>query len=325
MSEAHTIKVVPIIRQPHPNADNLELCIIDDSYQVVINKSEWSNVNKAAWIRPDNMVDVSRLEFAFLKKNDSDTFVKVRPIRLRGELSYGFLVPVPDFFNIDDDVTEFFGVKPYEPELNFSAGNSVKAPFGFESLSKYDVENVKKYKRIFDIFEKVVITEKINGENCRVVYVDDKLYVGSRNLWKDEDNENSQFWFAVKSCQGLIDFCKAHHRTVVYGEVYGKMKNFPYDAGGKPKFRCFDILQSNGKFVDAELLKSGCDKWHIPTVPFIGESNFHLLEIENLAEQNSYLGLHMREGVVITPSKERYHPKYGRVKAKCVSLRYLQS
>lgn len=33
----------------------------------------------------------------------------------------------------------------------------------------------------------------------------------------------------------------------------------------------------------------------------------------------------MREGVVITPVRERKHPKYGRVKFKCVSLQYLQS
>lgn len=325
MSEAHTILVVPIIRKPHPNADSLELCIIDDSYQVVINKNDWSNVNKAAWIRPDNLVDVTRPEFSFLKKNGTDTLVKVRPIRLRGELSYGFLAPVPDSFNIGDDVTEYLGVKPYEPELEFTSVCGPSPP-GFSNLAKYDIENVKGRKRVFNIFEKVLLFEKINGENCRVVYTDDKLYVGSRTTWKSEDNENSQFWNAVRECPGLIDFCKEHPRTVVYGEVYGKTKHFPYDASGKPKFRCFDILKENRQFVDAELLVDGCKKWGIPTVPFIGETNFYLPEIEKLAEQQSALDINtIREGIVISPRVERYHPKHGRVKFKCVSIRYLQS
>jgi hypothetical protein len=61
-------------------------------------------------------------------------------------------------------------------------------------------------------------------------------------------------------------------------------------------------------------------------VPTLGEFNFHLPDIEVLAEQQSLLNVsHMREGVVVLPLKERVDPKYGRVKFKCVSLRYLQS
>jgi RNA ligase (TIGR02306 family) len=323
MSEAHTIKVVPMVRKSHPNAEKLEIISIDESYQVVINRDDWIGVEKAAWIRPDNQVDVTRSEFSWLRKGD-ETWVKVRPAKLRGELSYGFLAPVPDSFAVGDDVTEFLNVKPYEPELEFATEES-PCPPGFGSLSKYDIENVKGRKRAFNIFERVILQEKINGENCRVVYADDRLYVGSRNLWKSEDNENSQFWNAVKSIPGLIAFCKEFPRTVVYGEVYGKMKAFPYDANGVPKFRCFDILKEGGHFVDAELLHDGCKQWEIPTVPLIGEINFFLPEIETLAEQTSNLALHMKEGICIVPLKERIHPKYGRVKAKCVSLKYLQS
>lgn len=324
MSEAHVIKVVPLIRKPHTNSDNLEIVSIDDSYQVVINKEQWAGIEKAAWIRPDNIVDLTRPEFAWLKTGD-ELIAKVKPMKIRNELSYGFLARVPDTFNIGDDVTEYLGVKPYEPETSL-LGEAGACPPGFSNLSKYDIENVKGKVRAFEIFEKVILQEKINGENCRVVWTDDRLFVGSRNMWKSESNENSQFWNAVKACPGLIEFCKAHPRVVVYGEVYGRMKNFRYDSDGEPKFACFDIMKEGGAFVDAELLEPGCKKWGIPTVPILGQTNFYLPEIEHLAEQQSSLCVsQMREGIVIVPLKERIHPKYGRVKHKCISLRYLQS
>src|SRR5688572_22449323 len=107
----HTAIVVPLIRKPHDNADSLSIVSIDETYQVVIRTADWEGETKAVYIPPQNIVDTEIPEFAWLKTPGSDRFIVTKPVKLRGQWSYGFLVKCPEWANVGDDLTEHFKLR----------------------------------------------------------------------------------------------------------------------------------------------------------------------------------------------------------------------
>ena len=63
-------------------------------------------------------------------------------------------------------------------------------------------------------------------------------------------------------------------------------------------------------------------KW----VPTVYRGPFDEAKLRQLAEENSLIegADHIREGIIISPVKERVDPELGRVKLKIVSPKYLE-
>lgn len=200
----HSVEVVPVELKPHPNADRLSLVNIFDGYVYCANTEDWKGVTKAAYIPPDSLVDTRRPEFAFFAKdakydensnNVKGPYYRIRAKRIRGIVSYGFMVPVDNYRIIGEDLSEPLGIKHYEPPLNIP-GNKQKNHFltGGEVESgpnlyhvKYDVDNFQRYAlKVFRDGEAVSISEKIHGANGKWVYHNDRFYCGSRTEWKRE-------------------------------------------------------------------------------------------------------------------------------------------
>lgn len=182
----HRTEVVRIQKEKHPNADSLSL-VKPWGYQVVVRTADWDDGQLAAYVVPDSVVDTSRPEFAFLKK---ESRIKVR--KFRGEWSQGLLVPAPAGAKEGDDVSDALGVTRYEPPLPGSAGRASLLTGG-EAASpppgvypKYDLESWHRYKHIFLEGEEVEITEKLHGCSARYLFVNDQMYCGSRGEWKKE-------------------------------------------------------------------------------------------------------------------------------------------
>jgi hypothetical protein len=70
---------------------------------------------------------------------------------------------------VGDDVAEFFGVEHYEPPMRgeCTGGEAEAAPAFLASLSKYDIDSLRRYCGIFCPGEMVLVTEKIHGANSR--------------------------------------------------------------------------------------------------------------------------------------------------------------
>lgn len=192
---------------------------------------------------------------------------------------------------------------------------------------KFDVESFQKYSKWLNEGELVVVTEKLHGSNCRVVMVDDKLWVGSRNQWWEEDDKNL-YWQAIRSAgPDLIDYCRDFPGHTIYGEAYGKNRGFHYDTEpGQTKFRAFAIMSPNGLWADWSLCKSLSEAYKIPWAPYVmsGKWDSTLLDLcKTRIEATSLLGTHVMEGVVIVPQVERKTSDGRRVALKLVSNRYL--
>lgn len=322
---------VPIIRikmAKHPNADNLSIVKIYDSFTVVVNTSCWTEGQLAAYIQPDSIVDTNRPEFAFLAREGKGNLQRVTVKKLRQVYSQGCLVPAPEGSKEGDNVADILGVEHYNPpeDIGGTKGNIESTPKELAYLTKYDIDTFRKYWRIFDDGETVNVSEKLHGTSSRFACIDGEVYVGGRSFWMKDDISNV-YWTAFKNDQSINELIINNPGLILYGEVYGKVqKGFHYDAQlGNVKFRAFDIRRQDNTFLDVQEFHDLCNKYNVPLVPQIGNIPFDKELLEKLAEEPSILGnCPCREGIVIKPMVERTNKWIGRTVAKLVSNKYLE-
>lgn len=329
----HKIEVLKVeeIRK-HENADALEIVPIW-GYQCITRKGQFSVGDLVAYVEPDYMVDVNRPEFCFLdthpENKQPEKLVRIRAKKLRGVWSQGLLIPAPTGTALGDNVMEILGVKRYEPSIarySLKGADAEPGPDLNFQVSKYDLENYKKYHRLFKDDDMVIYSTKIHGSSARYVWYNERMYCGSRTLWRKE-GESSPWWSALRDNPWIEEWCKSNPGIVLYGEIFGPSiqgTKFHYGIpNDKVGFLCFDILE-NGMWRDNEwMLSPGI----IKTVPilFTGTHNPKLLE--ELAEQKETLNNcnHIREGVVVKLLQERHEVSLNHsLRLKYVSNTYLE-
>ncbi len=165
----HRAEVVPISLIKHPNADRLSIVeLFGGGYTCVSETTQWEGKDRAAWIPPDTLVNTSRDEFAFLIKDAKlDGFARIKAKKLRGVNSYGLLVPCPPDAEIGSDLFDYYGCKHYEMPIKGAGGASHNLICGdncagptIMTPGKYDVENMGRYKNLFNEGETVWVNEK---------------------------------------------------------------------------------------------------------------------------------------------------------------------
>lgn len=296
-------------------------------FQLIVRTDDWSDGQLAVHLPPDSIVPETE-QFAFLGKNKR---IKIRAFC--GYPSEGLLVKAPDGVQEGDDCAGLLGITHYEPEINYSTrGNNEDGP----SLQypKYDIENIKGHSsktdhiNLIEEGEEVVITEKIHGSNGKFVFHNGKIYCGSRANWKKESFED-MWWNTLRQNAWIEGFICNNDDVMVFGEVYGQVQNLKYGTiPGELRFAIFDMLvQAENKtfrwldYEEARNKSRGC-VW----VPELYRGPFNLDMAKQLAESDSVIkgANHHKEGVVIQPIINRYHPKVGRIKFKLISNRYLE-
>jgi len=354
----HEVKVIRIEEiLPHVNSDNLEITNVW-GYQCVIRKGTHKVGDLMAYIEPDYKVNITRNEFRFLDDGKGKEWQRITMRRFRGEPSYGLLIPAPEGSVEGDNVMELLGVERYEPQAPKGAGMhiGIQAKGPDILVPHYDLENFKKYHKLFNEGEHVILTEKVHGTNARFVFHDGEMYCGSRTTWKMKPgtfikdvkyvvtyvDENSVeitkpikapecvWWTALAQNPWIEEWCRNHPDMAIYGEVYGpNVQGIDFHYGktqGQYGFAAFDILD-HGKWVDnAELFDNPVySDGLLETVPVLYRGPLNRLLLETIAEDDSiYPGQKVREGVVVKLEHgERFDSRHGRVALKYVSDKYL--
>lgn len=336
-------EVVPVVLEPHPNADNLSIVRVW-GYTVVVRTDDWKDLDQGVYIPPDSVVpDTERFRFLFTdygQRGRNPGRITVR--RFRGVYSEGLLLPlgqVSQDRRIGEDVSELWGITHYEPPITYThtprQGQKdtiqVAGPPGM--VPKYDVESYKRYGQItLPQGTPVYITEKIHGCNGRFVYVD-KMYCGSRSTWKHDgsavEGRNTEYvptdpwWNCFRQNPWIGKWCQANPGKVLYGEVFGQVQDLRYGAdSGQLFFLAFDVFDS-GRWLPYDELCAA-----IPAknrVPVLEVGNFTEAWAYELAERDSVVCPgQLSEGVVICPLVEMMCVEIGRVQLKIVSNRYLE-
>lgn len=224
----YPVNVYPVKLEPHPNADKLSIVRIE-GWQCVVATADWLGIELAAYLPPDSLVKANRPEFSWLaSKANSEGLVRIKAIKLRGELSFGLLIPAPTGTQVGDDVSVVLEVGHWNPtaaQINqkggglFTSGESRRGP---DLVSpKYDLEAGRKYAaKVFTENEPIWCSEKIHGCNSRYVYSNGEMFCGSRTLWKKEFPSYEHVTLESLLATGKVDEERAK-------EIIEKLKDKP--------------------------------------------------------------------------------------------------
>ncbi|WAE74743.1 RNA ligase (ATP) [Streptomonospora nanhaiensis] len=336
---------------PHPDADALELAQVG-LFRAVVAKGAYRTGDWAVYI-PENALLPDDLigELGLTGRLAGSGRNRVKAVRLRGELSQGIVCRPGRLAGVDlasahGEGTDFaadLGITKWVPEVPLHmSGELVAAP---DLMRWIEVENAKRYPDAFEPGERVVATEKIHGTACLFTlvagtgeeFVSSKGH-GSRNFALAPADDNL-YWRAVaaygvpEAAREVADRFGAA-RVGVFGEVFGAgVQDLVYGESGRgarPGYAVFDIALDIGgarTWIDAVDLPGVLDAVGLPAVPVLHDGPYDeaaLTAVAQGAETWSGSGLHMREGVVVRPARERASGVLGgRAIAKFVSEAYL--
>ena len=314
---------------PHSNADSLDVCQVL-GWQCVVGRGQFKEGDKVIYFPSDTVLSP---EFSdslgvtqYLHKG------RIKPTRLRGEPSFGLVVPCPnDEWDIGDNVAEHFpGASKYEPptrEAQPGQGKFIPNPNAVPRNPLFPeytgINNLRHYPDIFGADELVVVTEKLHGSNSRIGMIDGEWLAGSHHVQRGEGD--AVYWSPRKHAEKLVEALGKYHRQVVlYGEILGSdVQSLDYGFEGHEGYRAFDIMV-DGRYLDYDAFEAICWHYQTPSVPalFVGSYGFDM--IRQFARGDTMLNAqHIREGVVVKPLIERHDPKVGRCIMKYVSDDYL--
>ena len=192
------------------------------------------------------------------------------------------------------------------------------------NIPVYDVDALKNYPNTFQEGEPVIVTEKIHGSNARYIFMDGIMYAGSRKLWKSASS-GCIFRKALKEMPWIEEWCRAHEGYVLWGELTPTQGEYKYGSD-KPQFFVFDVRTPDGKWLDREHDEAGVlGQLMAQFVPILYQGPYDLEKINTFVDgQSTVFGAkHIREGIVIKSSTERYQRGVGRAQLKIVSSEFL--
>lgn len=336
---------------PHPNADALELAQVG-LFRAVVAKGAYRTGDWAVYVPESALLPEDLIgELGLTGRLAGSRSNRVKAVRLRGELSQGIvcrpkLLADRDLAAEHRDGTDFAGelgiTKWVPPVPVHMGGDLVDAP---DLLRWIEVENAKRYPDAFESGEPVVATEKIHGTAClfTLVAATGEEFASSKGHGSRHQAlafaEKNLYWRALtahgvpEAARGLAERFGAA-RVGVFGEVFGAgVQDLAYGETGRgeqPGYAVFDVsLDVDGalSWVDAADLPEVLESVGLPSVPLLHDGPYDeaaLLALAQGEETWSGGGLHLREGVVVRPRRERYSPVLGgRAIVKFVSDAYL--
>lgn len=307
-----TIEIIENIHI-HPNADKLMLANVR-GWQTIIQKDIFKEGEKIIFVQPDTIVTrASWNEFLFDDKLKTEK--RIKPIKLRGEVSVGLVVPLSVLPNetsteLETEVSEIIGVKKYIKEIPAHLQGINKGSFP-SVLPKTDEERIENCKRVLEELEGIecAITIKCDGTSATYVVFENEHHVCSRNLSKKE-TEESVYWKKYYDCD-IKRFLNENPYLALQGEIIGgSIQSNPMQIEGF-KLLIFNIYNIEiGRYLGYDEMTEVLSKYpQIERVPFLTRMVFNGMTQEKLKEmaKGFYDGTkNHREGIVIRPVKEMY-------------------
>lgn len=346
----------------HPSADKLEIAKLEGlTYQFVVGKDNFKKGELVAYFPLDAIIPVGLASAIGLPVKEGKPF-RVKSIRLRGMWSEGVLAPLsvigldPKFAEVGLDLTEKLGVVKYEPvefQENIFKGqrpdNLIALP---TTVRKYDIENLQRYPTTYEALKDVVvhITEKLEGSHwwARIDKDGETVHVGQRNFEiKRGDpllnvDQLHPFWQLLYQ-ENLDDYLYWLHRhfphndVTIRGEAVGQgVQGNYYGLKGREVY-LFEIeldgmpVDSQTFFDLAALYRSATrDVKLVPILSMWNTLGEIYDDVEAVIAGAKGISLmsqdgvaRLREGFVIKPMTEMYHPEIGRLFIKVRDSEYL--
>lgn len=162
----------------------------------------------------------------------------------------------------------------------------------------------------------------VHNCNSRFMHDGTDFHVGSHKTFK-RDSEGNMWWNLARDL-GLPEKLAARPNLAVYGEAYGQVQDLRYGKVGV-HFAAFDVWDTQrGVWFDVDAFLGLMESLELPVVPTLYRGPWKGLEwAKEMAEGQSTLADHVREGIVVKPIKERWSRSVGRVFLKLAGQGYL--
>lgn len=249
-----TVRQVGAIR-PIPDADAIE-CATVEGWDVVIKKGEFQPGDRCVYFEIDSFLPLTDERYAFLAKNkiiwNSKEGIRLRTIKLRGQVSQGLILPIAQFPELarqineaGDKVREFdfsdlLGIEKWEAPIPAELAGDVEGPIP-SYIRKTDQERIQNMPEVLqDVEVEYEATIKLDGSSMTVFHNAGPAGVCGRNWWLRESEQNSLWRLARKD--RLLESLTAYGRNLaLQGEIIGEgIQGNPEKLRGQ-EFRLFDI------------------------------------------------------------------------------------
>jgi len=315
----------------HPNADKLDLATVS-GYTCIVSRDQYTVGEAVVLIQPDTLLPEARWSELFRARSS-----RVRAMKLRGEWSFGIIMPFSTFFDgmqpvnalaPGSEVSHMIGVTKYEQPQPQSLDAAGYLP---TSMPKTDEERYQNLSDSLPYGQLVDVTLKIDGQSATYFCIRDANIEGgwrtgicSRSLEIKSDSTNNYTINERKYniLENLKSYCMLNNVSLALrGEVYGKgIQAFDSNPHSKLplNFAAFSVWNHD------TLSYEGPDDPHyymkvativgVPTVPVIEQQVVLVPElIEKYARGIDKIDGMRFEGVVI---------KYGKTSFKVINLSY---
>ncbi|NHZ43393.1 RNA ligase (ATP) [Massilia aquatica] len=297
-------KVIDIA--PIPGADAIE-CVTVDGWKVVSKKGEYQIGGNALYLEVDSWVPEALAPFLCKDKREFNgvSGARLRTIKLRGQISQGLLLPVPEGASEGDDLTGMLGIQKYEAPIPADLQGIMKGPFPsfVRKTNQERIQNlVAELEEWVDAGLEWEVTEKLDGSSLTAYLFQGEFGVCSRNLDLLETAGNS-YWKLARDHK-LEQLLRASGRNLaVQGELIGpNVQGNPYGVGA-PQLHVFDVYDiDQGRYLTSPERMALLDGAGLLHCPVLGTQNLAGASVASLlasAEAKSALKAGTeREGLV---------------------------
>lgn len=311
----------------HPNADNLELTIIE-GWQIITRIGETKIGDKVIYCEIDSLLPnqpwlPEAIKLKLNNQTNSEWF-RLKTIKIRNEISQGLIIPISDTikhmnsYEIDTNVTIELGIKKYEQPTFSGSYNSASngtngskvGNFPTNLINKTDEPRIQSSVKLLDMLQSLpyYITIKCDGTSASFV-IDpstQQLLVCSRNQIrnKPENIDECPYWSIAMKYDIERKLKQLGGKYGIQGEICGpKIQKNLLGLNNLDMF-VFNIVDINtrkivsyGTFIDIT------KQLDLQTVPIeeVGDS-FCITDIKTLlakAEGKYNNTKNQREGLVI--------------------------
>lgn len=252
-----TIRTISALN-PIPGADAIEVATVD-GWKVVVKKGEYEVGQQVLYFEIDSVLPAGVPQFEFLMARgrkehytEDGTYVdghRLRTIKLRGQVSQGLVIPIPenweifhdvsdevtyvetfmegDAFDINADFSSFFGVKKYEMKMNAQMAGQARGAYP-HWMPKTDQERIQNCYLDVEplLLDLWVIEEKVEGSSMTVYITPGCVGVTSRNLDLKLDQVGNTFVDTARRSglfDALADFSSTSgiEQIAIRGELVG--------------------------------------------------------------------------------------------------------
>ena len=318
---------------PHPNAERLELCKVG-TFQLVVRKGEYQDGDPIV-IAPEKAVLPPHLAGLYVNADTGASYLhgaeknRVGSVRLRGEVSQGVILPMDGLEDapFGEDLSERLGITFWEPPIPISMAGEVEPLPSVQHYKQHDVEQFGIYASEFVAGEPVIATEKLHG--TQGVYfrtIEGQWLVTSKGMSRNrlilKESETNVYWQAARNSHLFAEADSAFPtgEVQVFGEVVPVQKGFNYGQQ-KPTVFIIKVIHEGIRLPRAEWPQWFKDHG----VPVLYEGPFEETALRNLRggmETVSGKGLHIREGIVVTPINLRFAADGSDLGVKLISDAY---